>query len=276
MSCKFSDISSYMKTKGITKNCYIPSPSSTCPITCNTINSDLTINGNLNVNGNNIILDTKNNLELQVNDNCFIKLDASGIRLKKDIISSSNGLTLIKDNSNKQPSRLFGEIITVLDISGVFIQNASSDTIEFKLNIDNGYSNGIVYSNSVSSSNLFYNNGETGTLFIDVSNNQNHFIDSFFEIYINLDVHSGNPNTTIQNHFDLSGINTSNRFTIDTRSYKIKEPGNIISASYGPKHFLTRTNGILNDIYKLVSHIETDKNDVTFSNINFVLKQRIL
>lgn len=410
MSFKFTDISSYMKTKGISKTCYVPS--STCPILCNTVNNDLTIHGNLNVDGNifgyvkdtsfvllnnhltfldssvnhlendfyniyntstnsfdvsyalfyndvsingllqvgnnttlisdkqiklnnvfdisnnldfsgniiisnnnilktssihplstngiiiqdssqnisilpsgihiqttntdNIILDSKKNLELQVDGHCFIKLDASGIRLKKDIISSSNGLKLIKDNNNNQLSRLFGEIITILDISAINIPIASSTTITSSLDYNSGFSNGIVFSNSDASSNLYYNNPSTGNLVIDVSNNKNHFIDSFFEIYLTLNVISGSPNTSVQSYFDLSGVYTQNRFTVDTRSYSIKDAGTLISATYGPKQFLTGSDGLLNDVYKLVAHIDTDKNNVIFNGIRLILKQRIL
>lgn len=286
---KYNDYSAYLKSKGIIKTCYVPV--NTCPITCDVVNSDLTINGDLTVNGiisgeqinignnlrtENIILDSKKNLELQIGGDCFVKLDSSGIHLKKDVISSSNGITLIKDNNNNnQSSRLYGEIITVLDISGINIPHISSDTIEFSLDYNSGFPNGIIYSNSDASSNLYYNNG-SGILIIDVSNNKNHFIDSFFEIYVTLDVMSGSPNTSIQSHFDLSGVNSYNRFTIDTRSYQIKQPGNVISATYGPKNFLTGSDGILNDTYKLVGHIETDKDNVLLTGIRTILKQRIL
>ena len=237
----------------------------------NVINIDASF---LDVSNNSMIVDSQN-IDLQIGSDSYIQLDNSGIHLKKDIISSNTGITLIKDNSNNQPSRLYGEIITLLDISGFTLSSTTSTSLITQLKNSTTYPNGIIYSNSDASGSLYYND-TGGELLIDVSGNKNYFIDSFFEIYLTTDISSSASNNTIKSYFDLSGVNTSNRFTIDTRSFEIKKIGTKISATFGPTNFLTGSDGLLNDTYRLVGDFSVDKSDATFNNLKLTLKQKIL
>ena len=273
------DISNGIFTGDVSINGVLQVGTSSTYITTDSIHIDnkLDISNNMEISGNIIISNgnaihtnviySDDTVQITISNDEYMSFDTSGITLFKHLITPSNGLVLVKNSSNNQPSRLYGEILTILEMGDVSFNQDTSFNFTLK-------PNGILYSNSDNSSNIYYNDASNHFI-LDISNNQDYFIDSFIEMYVNMDV-STNSNENIAVYIQLEGTN-GNKFTIDSRSFRIRN--DTISASFGPCNFLTSLNGVLTDIYKLSCIVDiitgsTINNDVT--NIRFTIKQKIL
>ena len=270
MSCKrnYSSYNTYLKNKSLYKDICNLQKQIDCYNLTNggTINGDLLINGNLSVS----------NLSVE---NCIDAscIDVSNLTVHNNVDILDGDITIsgeiFVDDSN-QRSKVFAEIITVLDISNFTFSNGDISK-NMILNIDGSYNNGIIYSNSDASSSIFYN--DINGLIIDVSNNKENFFNSFIEIYLTIDVVSDKNNANILGYFVFQGINTSNRFVVDTRSFTIRNSNTKNSATFGPVNFITSTDGILTDQYRLQANFTVTSSSINnFSNVKMTMKQKLL
>ena len=185
-------------------------------------------------------------------------IDASCIDVSNIVIHNEENSVLF--NNSYQTSNIFSEIITVLDISSLTFVTSSVDVSQVAFLDTSTYSNGIVYSNSDVSENIYKN--DIDGLCIDVSGNRTKFYNSFIELYLTTNITSSGNNNQINGFFVLDGIETSNRFVIDTRGFNISRPLTV-AATFGPVCFFTQTDGILTDKYRLLA-VFKNTNQVVF------------